>query len=233
MKEMKLNVENVQIPEEAGKEAAITIAETKRHIPDRNDVSLNGTLAHISEFRDRLYFIICTRTGKNKEALSFVNVQIPAALTEKCKEFKQGEHLLVTAQLKSYKVLKDNAFRTVVEAVDVKRAVSELEEQFGVSGRVFDESYNRFYVGGEITRSMTTKRGSYKLTVKTDSGDGKPKYLNCSLFARNPKKVAPQLVVGNRICAVGEIRTFVDEAKEEGGKKTHSQEYILLDILEI
>lgn len=232
MKETELNVENVQIPE-TGEEGTVTIVDTKKHIADRNQVILNGTLAHKSEFHGTTYLSICTRTGKNKETLSFVNVQVNPALAELCTELRQGEHLLVTGVLRSYKTLKDNAFKTIVEAVEIKKAVSELEEQFGVNGRVFDESYNRFYVGGEITRSMTTKRGSYRLTIKTVDESGKTRHLNCSLFARNPKKVAPQLVVGNRICAVGEIRTYMNEAKEEGGKKTYSQDYILLDILEI
>lgn len=228
----ELSLEDVTIPEDHKQEGEVRITDTKKHIPDANEVELNGVLVRRADLDALSYFTICTRTGKDKETVSFISVQVPKSVVEAMPQVNEKDHVVVHGYLRSYWNEKEQNHTTVIEAKDYQKATSALEERFGVTGRMYDESFNKLFVGGEITRLTTTKRGSFHLVIKSTDEKG-TRYINCQLYARNPKKVIPQLVIGNRICGVGEVRTYTIEPKTPEEKKRFVQSYILLDILEV
>lgn len=227
-------LENVVIPEDQKENGEVHITNTKKHISDANEVIIQGTLIRKVDLEFLSYFTVCTRTGRNKDEVSFLSVQVPKKVLETMPTVEERDHVLLHGVLRSYWNAKENVHTTVIEAIDYEKTTSALAERFGVeSGRIYDDSYNKLFIGGEITRLTTTKRGSFQLTIKTTDTEGAVKYVNCSLIVNNPKAVVPQLIIGNRICGVGEIRTFVKEPETPDGKKQHFQRYFLLDILEI
>ncbi len=223
------NIEELVVPTDQ-ETAGHMILKTKDHHPDSNRFQAHGIIVHRFDRGNVSIFTIKTATGRNHEVDSYINITFFKETLEKSgSEFKVGDHVIVNGKFKSFRPKNENTFKTSIVGSDIQHNESDMERLFGVKGRVHGATYNKAIITGEITKNTMVKRGLFKLVIRTKDGENTD-YINCTLFAKNPKSVASQIVVGNKICALGEVQTW---KKESDGKATHFQDVLLLDITEV
>lgn len=211
------------------------IVESVKHYDDRNEVELEGTLVSRYDLPTVSLLTVLTSTGRNKENTSDISVVVTGELKEKTADLKKGQRIHVTGEVRTKMQLKDNekTYRGEVLAKTVELAKSAMEEEFGLSGRVYDQSYNKVILTGTVARYMQVNKSVAKVVLQIKSGK-KTRYIETTLFARNNlKKLIPQLLVGNRLCMLCEMQSSKKEGKTEDDKPTYFKNIIVLDLKEV
>ena len=200
---------NLSLDENASKENEVTV-ETVKHYEDTNQAEVEGTLVSIYDTGKSVLMTVLTTTGKDKNETSGITVVVGKDLREKVLEIKNGTRVHVNGALRCIPE-KDNPgmYISQIFANEIEIAKSQLEEGFGLKGRVYDQSYNKIFVVGTVARLIQINRSYVKVVVQIKEGN-KPRFVEGGLIARNMKNVISHVMVGSRICGVFEIRTSLD-----------------------
>ena len=220
---------NLSLDENDSKENEVTV-ETVKHYEDTNQAEVEGTLVSIYDTGKSVLMTVLTTTGKDKKETSGITVVVGKDLREKVLEIKNGTRVHVNGALRCIPE-KDNPgmYISQIFANEIEIAKSQLEEGFGLKGRVYDQSYNKIFVVGTVARLIQINRSYVKVVVQIKEGN-KTRFVEGGLIARNMKNVISHVMVGSRICAVFEIRT---SKKEVDGKPVYRKQAFIVDLKEV
>lgn len=220
---------NLSLDEKTSEENEVTV-ETVKHYEDTNQAEVEGTMISSYNTGRIVLMTILTTTGKDKDETSGITVVVENDLLEKALEIKNGTRVHVKGVLRCIPE-KDNpgTYIPQIFAREIEIAKSQLEEEFGLKGRVFDQSYNKIFVVGTVARLIQINRSYVKVVVQVKEGN-RTRYVEGGLIARNMKNVISHVMVGSRICAVFEIRT---SKKEVDGKNVYRKQAYIVDLKEV
>lgn len=206
-------------------------------IKDTNKVLIEGRLIHKHETPRVLLFTVMTLTGWDRNMPSAVSVAIPTELRELADTFELKDMIKVEGTYRTVvrtdKTSGEKKYVYNVTATSLSKVKSDLEALTGIEGgRSFGAAYNKVILVGDIARTSQIRKGATQITLKTSvPGSDRYFYADARLYAKNMKKLAPQLVVGNHICLIGEIQSKVIE--REGCKKEYIHNLVVSDIREV
>ena len=220
---------NLSLDENATKENEITV-ETVKHYSDTNQADVEGTMVSKYDTGKIVLMTVLTTTGKDKNVTSGITVFVDGDLREKVLQIKNGTRVHVNGSLRCIPE-KDTpgTYSPQIFAREIDIAKSQLEEEFGLKGRVYDQSYNKIFIVGTVARLIQINRSYVKVVIQIKDGN-RTRYVEGGLIARNMKNVISHVMVGSRICAVFEIRT---SKKEVDGKNVYHKQAYIVDLNEV
>lgn len=219
---------NLSLDEEKSGENEVTV-ETVKHYEDANRAEVEGTMVSRYDAGKTALLTILVTTGREKNETSGITVVATGDLYERAIAIKEGRRVKVTGAMRTVPDRKNPGFYTCqVYAKELEEAKSQLEEEFDIKGRVYDQSYNRVFVTGTVSRLIQINRNYIKVVIQVK--DDKTRYIEGSLIARNMKNVIPHVMVGSRICAVLEMRST---KKEVDGKPVYRKDAYIVDMKEV
>ena len=220
---------NLSLDEEKSADNEVTV-ETVKHYEDTNRAEIEGTMVSRFDAGKAVLLTILVTTGREKNETSGITVVATGDLYEKAVAIKEVRRVKVTGEMRTIPDRKNPGFYTCqVFAKELEEAKSQLEEEFDIKGRVYDQSFNRVFVVGTVSRLIQINRNYIKVVIQVKS-DKKTRYIEGSLIARNMKNVIPHVMVGSRICAVLEMRST---KKEIDGKPVFRKDAYIVDMKEI
>ena len=206
-------------------------------VKDTNKVLIEGRLIHVFTSPRTTLLTVMTMTGWDRNMPSAISITVPPELKEQAlalniKDVIKVEGVYRTV-IRTNKETGEKQYVYNVTARSLEKAKSDLEALTGIEGgRSYGASYNKVILVGDIARTSQVRKGTTQITLKTSvPGSDRAFYADARLYAKNMKKLAPQLIVGNHICLIGEIQTKVIE--KEGCKKEYIHNLVVSDIREV
>ena len=190
------------------------VSEGKQHLDDRNEATVVGTLIKLTKGERRSYLTVLCSAGYNRDITSFVKISAPNELVGE--DITEKSRVTIKGELRSRPVLRNkedkNAkpeFEAYVEAFEISKTKSEMEETFGLKGRDYGPSENRVILVGTVAKMFQVNRNTARIMLVTKTEKGKPRYIETVFYARsNLKKFLPVIAAGNRVCAIAEIQNY-------------------------
>lgn len=205
-------------------------------VKDTNRVLLEGRLIHKYEGKKTTLLTVMTLTGWNRNTPSAISVSVPAELKDAATALNIGDVIQAEGIYRTVprtdKETGEKQYVYSVTAVSFEKAKSDFEKLTGMQGgRSYGAAYNKVILVGDIVRTTQTRKGTTRITLQTAvPGSSRSLYADAMLYAKNMKKLAPQLIVGNHVCMIGEIQTKVIE--REGCKNEYIHNLVITDIRE-
>ena len=209
----------------------------KPSFKDTNKAIVEGRLIHKHETEKVTLLTVMTMTGWDRNQPSAISITVPTELKEQVADIKERDYVSIAGVYRTVaRINRETNERTYVyniRAKSIKKAQSELESLTGLEGgRTFGVAQNKIILIGDIFRVTQTRRGSMQIILETQNPDtGKRVLAETRLYARNMKRLAPTLIVGNHVCIIGEIQTKVIE--KEDGNKEYIHNLVVNDIQEV